>query len=309
MAKRYYKLMLGPKSSFADICYNGHFIGTDFDPLIDLSDSLSEKFQEFNAKFIPVFLEKYPTKSKIAAGLACGALHTVSKGMKIGDLVISPNGSGNYFVGEITSDYFFVENGVLPHRRQINWFNAILEKESLSDALRGSMGSSGTVCEISRHSDEIEKLISGTASPQIISNDNTIESINEFALEKHLEDFLVKNWKQTELGKDYDIYQEDGELVGQQYPTDTGPIDLLAISKDKKSILVVELKKGRVSDHVVGQIQRYMGYVKSELCEPNQSVKGVIIGLEDDLKIKRALSVATNIAFYRYQISFKLVKG
>ncbi len=309
MVKRYYKLMLGAKSSFADICYNGHFIGADFDIIMDISASLFENWRDFNEKFIPIFLQINPTKSKIAAGLSCGALWTICKGMKIGDLVISPNGSGNYFVGEIISDYFFVENGVLPHRRQINWFNAILEKESLSDTLRGSMGSSGTVCEISRHSDEIESLISGTASPQIISNDNTIESINEFALEKHLEDFLVKNWKQTELGKDYDIYQEDGELVGQQYPTDTGPIDLLAISKDKKSILVVELKKGRVSDHVVGQIQRYMGYVKSELCEPNQSVKGVIIGLEDDLKIKRALSVTTNIEFYRYQISFKLVKG
>ena len=73
--------------------------------------------------------------------------------------------------------------------------------------------------------------------------------------------------------------------------------------------MVVELKRGRVSDVVVGQIQRYMGYVKSELCETNQTVKGVIIGLEDDLKIRRALSVTTNIEFYRYQISFKLVKG
>jgi restriction system protein len=72
---------------------------------------------------------------------------------------------------------------------------------------------------------------------------------------------------------------------------------------------VVELKKGRVSDNVVGQIQRYMGYVKEELAEDNQQVKGVIIGLEDDLRIKRALSVTTNIDFYRYQVSFKLFKS
>jgi restriction system protein len=113
----------------------------------------------------------------------------------------------------------------------------------------------------------------------------------------------------TELGKRYDIYQEDGELVGQQYPSDTGPIDILAISKDKKELLVVELKKGRASDSVVGQIQRYMGYVLEELAEDNQSVKGVIIALEDDLKIKRALSVANNIEFFRYQVSFKLFKA
>ena len=81
----------------------------------------------------------------------------------------------------------------------------------------------------------------------------------------------MKNWKQTELGRIYDIYEEDGELVGQQYPSDTGPIDILAISKDKKTILVVELKKGRASDNVVGQIQRYMGYVLEELAENNRS--------------------------------------
>lgn len=67
---------------------------------------------------------------------------------------------------------------------------------------------------------------------------------------------MVANWKNTELGKQYDIYKEDGQLVGQQYPSDTGPIDILAISKDKKELLVVELKRGRVSDVVVGQIQR-----------------------------------------------------
>ena len=79
-------------------------------------------------------------------------------------------------------------------------------------------------------------------------------------MEKHLEDFLVENWASTDLGTTYDIYEEDGELVGQQYPTDTGPLDILAISKDKKRLLVVELKKGRASDVVVGQTLRYMGY-------------------------------------------------
>src|SRR5690606_27654653 len=122
-------------------------------------------------------------------------------------------------------------------------------------------------------------------------------------------DFLVKNWKYTELGKQYDIYMEDGEIVGQQYPSDTGPIDILAISKDKKSILVVELKKGRVSDHVVGQVQRYMGFVLEQLAEKEQEVKGVIIGFEDDLRIQRALSVTNNIEFYKYQVSFKLIKS
>ena len=71
--------------------------------------------------------------------------------------------------------------------------------------------------------------------------------------------------------------------------------------------MVVELKKGRVSDNVVGQIQRYMGYVKEDLAEENQDVKGIIIGADDDLRIKRALSVTSNIEFFKYQVKFKLI--
>jgi restriction system protein len=52
-----------------------------------------------------------------------------------------------------------------------------------------------------------------------------------------------------------------------------------------------------------------MGYVQEELAEVNQQVKGIIIGLEDDLRIKRALAVTTNIDFYRYAVSFKLYKN
>ncbi len=93
------------------------------------------------------------------------------------------------------------------------------------------------------------------------------------------------------------------------YQTDTGPVDILSLSaKTKKTLLVVELKRGRASDTVVGQIQQYMGYVNDELREPEQQVKGVIIALEDDIRIRRALSVAPNIEFYRYQVSFRLFK-
>jgi restriction system protein len=51
-----------------------------------------------------------------------------------------------------------------------------------------------------------------------------------------------------------------------------------------------------------------MGYVLQELAENGQTVKGVIIALEDDQKIRRALAATPNIIFYRYQISFKLLK-
>jgi restriction system protein len=72
--------------------------------------------------------------------------------------------------------------------------------------------------------------------------------------------------------------------------------------------LVVELKRGRASDVVVGQVLRYMGYVQQELAEEGQTVKGVIIALEDDQRLRYALAVSPDIKFFRYKINFQLLK-
>ena len=287
----------------------GNYVGVGFGIEQDLKNKLPEEWREFNKEFIPIYLKGNPQKSRIAAGLACGALWTVSKGMKIGDIVLCPDGEGHFHVGEVTGDYYYQKDTPLQHRRLVHWLDQIIVRADLNENVRKSIGVVGTVRNISSLGEEIEKLIGSVTIPRIISTDNTVEDPSEFAMEKHLEDFLVQNWKQTEFGKEYNIFEEDGEIVGQQYATDTGPIDILAVSKDKKTLLVIELKKGRASDVVVGQIQRYMGYVKEELAEKGQIVKGVIIALEDDLRIRRSLVVATNIEFYRYQVSFKLVKA
>lgn len=306
--KNYYRIMLGEKSIYAEEAYSGGFIGAGWFGNIDLSNKLAENWRDFNKVMIPVYLEEHPGKSKISAGLACGMLWTIAKGIQVGDVVICPDGNGNYHVGDVIGGYEFHKDKTLPHRRLVHWYQRDISRDELSEALKNSAGSIGTVSNISKYAEEIEGLIAGNHPATIFATDETIEDPSEFALEKHLEDFLVKNWHYTDLGKNYDIYEENGGLVGQQYPSDTGPIDILAISKDKKEILIVELKKGRVSDVVVGQIQRYMGYVKDELAEANQTVKGVIIGFDDDIKIRRALSVAQNIDFYTYKIQFKLEK-
>ncbi len=307
--KSYIRIMLGKKSMYAQECFVGNFIGADYGIRLDLTQKLPDEWRTFNREFIPVFLENRPDKTKVAAGLACGMLWTISKGINKGDIVLCPDGEGHYHVGEVSGDYYYQPGNVLPHRRPVQWFNQTIDRIDMSDALRMSTGSIGTVSNITGYSEEIEKLIGGISAPKLISTDAAVEDPSAFAMEQHLEDFLVKNWAYTDLGKEYDIYQEEGERVGQQYPTDTGPMDILAISKDKKTLLVLELKKGRASDVVVGQTLRYMGYVQEELAEKGQSVKGVIIALDDDQRIRRALSVSPNISFYRYQISFKLIKA
>jgi restriction system protein len=307
--RNYYRVMLGRRSAFAADARQGNFIGADYGIDVDLRSQLPDDFRAFNEQFIPIWQQKNPGKSKISAGLSCGALWVVAKGIAIGDIVLSPDGQGAYFVGEVTSGYSYRPGEILPHRRTIDWLPGSIKRQDMSDGLRNSAGSIATVSQITKHAAEIDRLIAGNAPATIISTDETVEDATVFALEKHLEDFLVENWGTTVLGQSYNIFSEEGEVAGQQYPTDTGPIDILAVKKDGKELLVVELKKGRATDAVVGQVQRYMGYVKGELLEHGQTVRGVIIALEDDLKLRRALSVTNNIDFYTYKVSFQLVKG
>jgi restriction system protein len=309
--KSYYRVMLGRKSAYASECLAGGFIGTDFGIREDLSRKLPEQWRMFNKQFIPVFLANHPDKSKISAGLACGALWTVSRGIQKGDLALCPDGAGNYRVGEVLGDYYYAEGEVLPHRRKVRWFERTIARSAMSEALQNSTGSIGTVSNISAYHDEIEHLIGDSPTPPagtIVSTNPDVEDPVAFAMEQHLEAFLVANWHQTVLSKDFSIYEEDGEPVGQQYPTDAGPIDVLAVSKDKKRLLVVELKRGRASDVVVGQVLRYMGYVKEQIAEEDQTVEGAIIALNDDQKLRWALLPVPTISFYRYEISFKLAR-
>lgn len=302
--KNYYRIRLGQTNRYAGEGLKGNFIGVDYGIKMDLANQLPEDWREFNKKFIPIYLQNSPEKTKVAAGLACGAVWTVAKGISNGDVVLCPDGTGSCMVGEVLDTYSYHSGEILPHRRTVRWYPKAIDKADMSEALQNMLKAIGTIHNITRHGDEIEKLIAGSTIPP-----DPVEDPYAFALEKHLEDFLVQNWGHTELGRNYTIFEVDGEPVGQQFQTDTGNIDVLAISKNKKELLVVELKRGRASDNVVGQIQRYMGYVKEELAEEGQAVKGVIIALEDDLKIRRALSVTGNIEFYRYQVSFKLFKN
>lgn len=301
--------MLGRQSAHAAEAFAGGFIGADFEINQDLTRDLTDDWRQFNAKFRPIYLEAHPDKKPIGAGLACGFLWTVAKGIRKGDIVLCPDGYGTYHVGEVISDYYYAPGEELPHRRKVAWLDRTINRSDMSGPLKKSTGSIGTISDITGHGEEIEKLIGGQSTPALITTDETIEDPSTFALEKHLEDFLVQNWAQTELGKEYNIFEEEGESVGQQYPTDTGPIDVLAVKKDGTELLVVELKKGRASDVVVGQVLRYMGYVVQELAEPGQKVRGVIIALEDDQRIRRALAITPDITFYRYQVSFKLLKA
>src|SRR5690242_1258490 len=119
--KNYYRIMLGPGSSRAKECIAGNFIGIDALATHDLTGRLPSEWRTFNSLFIPVWMDEQPGKTKIAAGLACGGLWTVAKGIQKSDIVLCPDGTGRYRVGEVVGDYYFAQGDILPHRRAVQW--------------------------------------------------------------------------------------------------------------------------------------------------------------------------------------------
>jgi hypothetical protein len=61
--------MFGKKSVHASECVKGGFIGTDFGIQQFLSKDLEYDWRLFNKRFIPIYLESRPDKTKISAGL------------------------------------------------------------------------------------------------------------------------------------------------------------------------------------------------------------------------------------------------
>ena len=302
---KFIRIMLGKSSTHADECFKGGFIGVDFDLKLDLSDKLPENWREFNRSFIPVWLETHPGKSKISGGLACGMTWTVAKGLSIGDFVIAASGDGRYRFGEVIGDYEYKPGQILFHRRPVRWLDTYFSPSDVSKPLLNAIRSIGTISDVTQYEEELNAMLKGDQTSRHSHDDASIEEPSVFVLEKYLEDFLVSNWEKTELGKKYDIFTDENG-TGQQYQTDAGRIDILAISKDGSELLIVELKKGRASDVVAGQIARYMGYVMSELASPNQKVRGLIVAREDDAKLRYSLKAIPNVDFYRYEVSFKL---
>jgi len=128
----------------------------------------------------------------------------------------------------------------------------------------------------------------------------------EFAMEKYLEEFIEANFSKINFGAKLELYQDE-ENSGRQYPTPIGNIDLLAVDKEKKEFVVIELKKGRSSDVVIGQILRYMGWVKENLAK-DYDVRGIIIVKEKDERLEYALKLMPKVCLFIYSVSFDVKK-
>ena len=137
------------------------------------------------------------------------------------------------------------------------------------------------------------------------SSDSEVSDPSLFYMESQLEDFIIENWDRTEFGSKYDLIEENGELVSQQYKTGIGRIDILAKDKKTDQLVVIELKKNQTSDDTVGQLARYMGWLEDNKTG-GKPTKGIIIAAQYDERLYYALKKLNDSEVYLYQVDFKL---
>jgi hypothetical protein len=71
--------------------------------------------------------------------------------------------------------------------------------------------------------------------------------------------------------------------------------------------VVVELKRGHSVDRVVGQVARYMGWVRAHLATNGQDVAGIVVAHGHDDRLRYAAAAVPGLAILTYQVTFHLI--
>ncbi|MFY3743291.1 hypothetical protein ACOQFB_05240 [Anaeromyxobacter sp. Red801] len=127
--------------------------------------------------------------------------------------------------------------------------------------------------------------------------------LTEKALEQHLQD----HWPSTEFARlGIELADEERHgLPGRQVLTPRNTIDLLGYREDAREWWVFELKKGRSSDAVVGQVQRYMGWIAQQ-AKPREQVRGAIIVGRTDENLKASVASNDRLSLWRYDAELRV---
>lgn len=222
---------------------------------------------------------------------------------------------GKYGVWNNTSNDGLDDLGLLPHPPRGASFgeryaavNEVLV--ALANELDVDLWTLDTIWWYLGDDEDEEDVDQPTALLTETLNAPTTTKTTRFALERHLHDYMFDNWDMLDLAQDWDIYTRDGEPeAGYEFRTPIGRIDLLAKHKREPRWLVIELKREKSSDSVVGQVLRYMGWVQKHLSEDGEAVEGLVVATEGDPQLHYALTVVPSVSFQSYEVEFRLKNG
>jgi len=154
-------------------------------------------------------------------------------------------------------------------------------------------------------SDEYGKLVVNQADLEETPESAEVEKELLFPVESHLRDFIAQNIGNISVNNHtLNLFVDETGRDGIEYQTDVGPIDILALDEDE-DFVVFELKLSRGADRAMGQLARYMGWIKRNLSK-DKKVKGVIVAKNVDEKLKYAASIIPDINLFEYELNFKI---
>lgn len=128
---------------------------------------------------------------------------------------------------------------------------------------------------------------------------------SEFLLERDLQRYLAENLECVEPG--LKLYDVEG-INGIEFEAGGGRrIDILAVDKGG-AFVVLELKVSKGYDRVVGQLLRYVNWIRLNLAEPGQRVRGIIIcrTMSEDLRL--ACASISDVELFEYRLSVTVSK-
>lgn len=140
----------------------------------------------------------------------------------------------------------------------------------------------------------------------------TAEGTGEFAKERHLQQYLVNQWDRMGLSEQWEIYADsDDPQAGVEFSTGIGRPDILLVHTSDTRICILELKKGRTSDQAVGQLLRYVGWVRDHLedlegVSNDADVEGRLIVSKPSEKLEYAISAVPELTLYEYEMEVRL---
>ena len=131
---------------------------------------------------------------------------------------------------------------------------------------------------------------------QIAAVNGALNKVGKLILKDHMEQFLL------EMGRGF-------AFVGRQYSMQIGSrqfkVDLVFYHCILKCYILIDLKRAEIKHGDIGQMNLYLNYFKTEVCQPDDNPPiGIVLGArKDELLMEYALEGITNQLFVaRYQL-------
>ncbi len=120
--------------------------------------------------------ERRPDATPRQIGSDTSQLHKFAKVLNIGDRVITSVEDRKYLIGTITSDLIYVASLPEPYQRSVDWHPRQVGRDEMTPALKNSLGSYTTLFSVTKHAEEILRLLGERPASSREETDQEAES-------------------------------------------------------------------------------------------------------------------------------------